>query len=215
LVRFLTTWGATRRSLWSIQRPLRQIGIHGLCTNRHLPATLARGIGSTDFYPIDFSGPFADEIRFLVGPTLPGSLARFDASMWDLIRHLATNYLSFGEDGSRSAVQVLRRSLELHVDERRPSLKRQLEGLLSIDVQPTIRRVRTPGPMVFGRGVEIRVDFDEDTFGGSSPYLLGLILDEFFGRYVSINSFAVTVISTKQRGEFVRWPARSGDRMLV
>ena len=41
------------------------------------------------------------------------------------------------------------------------------------------------------------------------------LLDEFFGRYVSLNSFTETVLTTIQRKEIMRWPARTGRRQIV
>jgi type VI secretion system protein ImpG len=40
--------------------------------------------------------------------------------------------------------------------------------------------------------------------------LLGAVLARFFGQYVSINSFAETVVRTIARGEIMRWPAAGG-----
>ena len=44
-------------------------------------------------------------------------------------------------------------------------------------------------------------------------FLLGAVLERFFAKYVSINSFTETVLRTLQRGEVMRWPAsRRGQR---
>jgi type VI secretion system protein ImpG len=36
------------------------------------------------------------------------------------------------------------------------------------------------------------------------------VLAHYFELYVSINSFAETVVKTTTRGEIMRWPARAG-----
>jgi type VI secretion system protein ImpG len=41
------------------------------------------------------------------------------------------------------------------------------------------------------------------------------VLDEFFAKYVSLNSFTETVVSTLDRGEVIRWPVRIGRRPLL
>ncbi|RJT69999.1 type VI secretion system baseplate subunit TssF, partial [Escherichia coli] len=46
-----------------------------------------------------------------------------------------------------------------------------------------------PGPIVFGRGLEITLDFDENAFRGTGVFLLGAVFERFLARYVSINSF--------------------------
>jgi type VI secretion system protein ImpG len=68
----------------------------------------------------------------------------------------------------------------------------------------------SPGPITFGRGLQITVTFDDDAFEGSGAFMLGAVLSQFFALYVSINSFTETVIKTLSRGEIMRWPARSG-----
>jgi type VI secretion system protein ImpG len=45
--------------------------------------------------------------------------------------------------------------------------------------------------------------------------LLGMVLDRFFQRSVSINAFSETVIKSLQRGDIARWPARLGHRPLL
>ena len=73
-------------------------------------------------------------------------------------------------------------------------------------------RLPLPGPVAFGRGLQIEVTLDGQDFEGVGAFLLGAVLDRFFARYVSINSFTETIVSTLDRGEIVRWPARIGQR---
>ena len=65
-----------------------------------------------------------------------------------------------------------------------------------------------PGPIVFGRGLEITLDFDENAFRGTGVFLLGAVFERFLARYVSINSFTETVLRTGERGEVMRWQAK-------
>ena len=69
--------------------------------------------------------------------------------------------------------------------------------------------------MAFGRGLQLEVAFDESAFEGSGVILLGAVLEQFFARYVSINAFTETLISTTERGEIKRWPVRVGRRRLI
>jgi type VI secretion system protein ImpG len=46
-------------------------------------------------------------------------------------------------------------------------------------------------------------------------FILGAVLDEFFARYVSLNSFTETVVNSLDRGEVARWPARMGRRTAL
>ena len=45
--------------------------------------------------------------------------------------------------------------------------------------------------------------------------VLGAVLQEFFARHASINSFTETVLRVQGRGEIKRWPARLGRRPLL
>jgi type VI secretion system protein ImpG len=105
---------------------LRQLGIRALCTNRHLPITLARNVGDTDF-TMDLSAPVTG-IRILEGPTLPRPslvLAGQDPKRpqvasgrftWRLISHLSLNYLSLLDSSPSTGAEALRDILKLYAD---------------------------------------------------------------------------------------------------
>jgi len=80
---------------------------------------------------------------------------------------------------------------------------------------PIVRRVKTPGPITFARGLEITLTFDEIAFEGTGVFVLGGVLEQFFAKYVSLNSFTETIIRTQQRGEIMRWPAQVGRRQIL
>jgi type VI secretion system protein ImpG len=63
--------------------------------------------------------------------------------------------------------------------------------------------------------LEITVTVDESAFEGSGVFLLGMVLEQFFAQYVSLNSFTETVLKTSDRGEIMRWPTRLGQRQLI
>jgi len=56
---------------------------------------------------------------------------------------------------------------------------------------------------------------DEAAFEGTGIFLLGAVLEQFFAKYVSINSFTETVVKSTERGEIIRWPARIGRRQTL
>ena len=90
------------------------------------------------------------------------------------------------------------------------SAQRQVDGVRSIASRPVTRRMPSPGPITFGRGIEISVTLDDAAFEGSGAFLLGAVLNRFFGQYVSINTFTETVVKTLARGDIMRWQAREG-----
>jgi type VI secretion system protein ImpG len=91
----------------------------------------------------------------------------------------------------------------------------QIDGVRSIRSEPVSRRAPVKGPVTFARGLEVTAEFEEAYFEGTGCFLLGAVLDRFFAKYVSVNSFTETVIRTRERGEIMRWPTRIGRRHLL
>jgi type VI secretion system protein ImpG len=193
---------------------VRELSVHALCTNRNLPMNMMIGAGSTDF-TLDKSLP-VNSARFIVKPTDPIASQAEGRFSWKLISHLSLNYLSLLDAPHSEAAIAFRELLKLYCGEGDRSIaRRQIEGLRDLKCKPVLRRVNIAGPVTFARGLEVGLRFDETFFDGSSAFLLGAVLEEFLARYVSLNSFTETVISTQQRGEIMRWPARSGRRQII
>jgi len=192
---------------------LRQLGLRALCTNRHLAIQMAKGIGRTDF-TMEVNAPVTS-IRVLAGPTLPRPSQAEGRFSWRLVSHLALNYLSILDSKGQEGAGALRDILRLYTDPNDTQTSKQIEGLHSVQSKPVIRRVRTPGPITFARGLEITVNFDELAYEGTGVFILGAVLEQFFARYVSLNSFTETVIKTQQRGQIMVWPAQVGRRQIL
>jgi len=193
---------------------LRELGIKARCTNRHLPIQMAVGVGRTDF-TMGLNAP-VNSIRCITGPTLPKPSPTEGRFFWRLISHLSLNYLTLvdsakGDEGAAG----LRELLSLYIEENDRLASRQIDGLLTVKSRPIVRRVKAPGPISFARGLEISLTFDETAFEGTGVFMLGAVLEQFFAKYVSLNSFTETVIRTKQRGEIIRWPTRMGIRQIL
>ena len=189
---------------------LKQLGIHTVCTNRDLPLQIMLGKGKTDF-TLEMGAP-VKAIRCVSGPTKPRpSLAHGDVS-WRLISHLSLNYMSLVDSADEAGAVALRELLSLYADESDAASQRQIEGVKSVSSRPITRRLPTSGPISFGRGLEVSIECEDGSFEGTGVYLLGAVLEEFFARYVSTNSFTETVLRTDDRGEVARWPARIGRR---
>ncbi|SDS44195.1 type VI secretion system protein ImpG [Pseudomonas asplenii] len=187
---------------------LRQLGVSALCTNRDLPLFMNVGSGKSDFTLAD-SAPVS-AVRCLAGPSRPRASHAHDNKAWRLISQLSLNYLSLSEAGQGAA--ALRELLRLYGESNDAALQLQIEGLREVSSKACTRRLPMPGPIVFGRGLEITLEFDENAFRGTGVFLLGAVFERFLARYVSINSFTETVIRTTERGEIMRWKAKPGRR---
>lgn len=192
---------------------LKQLGVDSLCTNRDLPLHMAVARGRTDF-TMDISAP-VDEIRCAAGPTPPRPSHVEGEISWRAISHLALNYLSLTDSGEQEGAAAMRDLLKLYGDTSDPAIRKQIDGVKSISYRPITRRVATAGPVAFARGLEVHVTFDEAAFEGTGVFLLGAVLERFFAKYVSINSFTETVIHTVDRGQIMRWLARVGQRHIL
>jgi type VI secretion system protein ImpG len=187
---------------------LRQLGLVVWCTNRDLPLSMPLGVGKTDFI-LDDGGP-VQAIRVLGGPSQPLPSFAEGGAAWRLINQLSLNYLSLVDSDPDQGAHALRELLALYCHPLDASSQRQVEGVRSISSRPVTRRMPTPGPITFGRGLEITVTMDDGAFEGAGAFVLGGVLSHFFSQYVSINAFTETVIRTVARGEIMRWPARGG-----
>lgn len=192
---------------------LRQLAVETMCTNRDLPIQMTIGRGKTDFN-LDTSSP-VESVRCIAGPTPPRpSFAEGDIS-WRIINHLSLNYLSLFDGPDGKGASAIRSLLKLYCDPRDLQTRKQIEGVLSVSSRPITRRIRDHGQIAFVRGLEVTLEFEEMAFAGTGVFILGAVMNTFFSKYVSINSFTETVIKTRERGEIMRWPANLGSRHLL
>jgi type VI secretion system protein ImpG len=196
---------------------IRQLGVDVLVTNRDLPLLMPVG-GQTDF-SMAISAP-VDGIRCLRGPSRPRSAILEGELAWRLINHLSLNYLTVTDLDPTQGATALRELLELYadladVDAVEGISRRQVQGVRRVTAAPRTRRLPAPGPIVFARGLEIRVTVDETAFAGASAFQLGAVLEQLFGRLASMNTFTELVLVSETRGEIKRWPPRMASRQLV
>lgn len=192
---------------------LKQLEVSAFCTNRDLPLHLPVGKAETDFMP-DISAP-VDVVKCIKGPTRPrpSYAHNMGQTAWRLINHLSLNYLTLiDKEGGADALRDL---LGLYGDANDATFRKQVEGVKSIKAESVTRRMPVSGPIAFGRGLLITVTLVESGFVGGGIFLLGSVLDRFFARYVSINSFTETVVCSDERGEVMRWPVRVGQKQII
>ena len=69
--------------------------------------------------------------------------------------------------------------------------------------------------VAYCRGLEIELTCDESGFEGQGLYLLGAVLEKFFSKYVSINSFTQTTLISTRRGKIHTWPPKVGGQPIL
>jgi len=207
--------------------PIAQLGVDVWATNRDLPIDLGGGQANktvSDF-DLDVSAPITG-ISCLVGPTVPRPSRAEGQTAWSLISHLSLNYLSLCDSSPSSEGKIFasgaavgpvafRELLRLYGDPQSDEHHKQIRGVRGITSRPLVQPISGGGVITFVRGLQIDVTLDDEGFSGLGVYTLGSVLDQFFARYVTINSFTKTVLHTSERGEIARWNTQLGQRPTI
>jgi len=166
------------------------------------------GSGRTDF-TVESGAP-VQSVRCVAGPTVPAASFAEGETAWRLVSHLSLNYLSLLNQDKEQGATALRDLLRLYCRIDDEAAHKQIEGLRSVTAESIVRRLPLPGPITYGRGLQIGVTLDESAFEGAGVFVLGSVLEQFFAKYVSLNTFTETVIKSTARGVIMQWPARVG-----
>jgi type VI secretion system protein ImpG len=191
---------------------LRQLSVKTLCTNRDLPLALAEA--QTPGFRLEVASPVG-EVRCVAGPSAPQPSHAWGGTCWRLITQLSCNYLSLVGEGGGDGAAALREVLQLHAAPSAPFALKQVQGVRSVTSSAVVRRLPLRGPASFGRGLEVRLECEETAFEGVSLLGFGMLLERFFARFASINSFTELVLHGSLRGEIARFPARLGRRLSL
>lgn len=194
---------------------LRQLAVETLCCNRDLPLMMPLGKSQTDF-TIETGAP-CESVRCVGEPTRPTSPLSEGNVSWDLIQQLSINFLGINDNGNdnMSALTKLKTLLGLMMNKKDHEQMKQVDGLIDLKTRQITSRLPFAGPICFGRGVAIEITVDELAYEGNSTFMLGMVLDQFFAQYVSINSFTQLILNTSDRGEIHRWPIRIGLQSAI
>lgn len=190
---------------------LRQLAITASCTNRDLPLMLVAGSDT-----LECVDAFAvRRIDILRGPSRPFSPVVSAGLGWRVIDHLALNHLSLADADAREGAAALREMLLLYAGQVDDARAGQIQGLLSVAARPVTRRLPMPGPIAFGRGLEITLTVDPGAFQGHSAILFGAVLEQYLARHVEVNHFVETVLQASGGAELMRWRPRCGTRPIL
>jgi type VI secretion system protein ImpG len=171
------------------------------------------GKGKTDF-TIETGAP-CESVRCVGEPTRPTSPLSDGNISWDLIQQLSINFLGVNDNDSVSALSKLKTLLGLMMNKKDHEQMKQVDGIIGLKTHQITSRLPFSGPICFGRGVAIEITVDELAYEGNSTFILGMVLDQFFAQYVSINSFTQLTLHGSDRGEIYRWPIRIGLQSAI
>lgn len=188
---------------------IRYLSVDAMVTNRDLPQLITHSNG------IDLTTSDAAPIlgaEFICLPGAPRAPFAASEAAWRLIRQLNFNYQPLSESEHQAGGEALRNMLRLFVESADQDANRQIDGLVGCKTAPIIRRLPGNGLLTYGRGIHCELTVDENNFSGISPYLFGLIMENYIARHVSINVFTEMELRSMQRGTIGKWQARPGRR---
>ncbi len=192
---------------------LRQVGVQALCTNRDLPLLMPVGAPKGDLSFVA-TAP-VKSVAVIKGPSRPQSALREGGVAWKLINQLSLNHLSLTDTDAEHGAAALREILRLYAPAGDAAAQRQVDGVRSASLKGVVRRLPMPGPITFGRGVEVDIEVDDMAFEGGSAFLLGCVLERFVARHVSINGFTRTRVRSAARGTLLDGRPRCGSRPIA
>jgi type VI secretion system protein ImpG len=189
---------------------VHELAVRALVTNRELPELLRFG-GKTDF---NISGVPCRAVTVLRTPTRPRTPLGMNDAAWRVIAHLTPNYASLAPE-DRDDPSTLRDHLALYGRTDDASMRRQIDGVLSIRSEPVTRRVTGQDRIAFARGLRIKLKLDDAAFENGRMFLFASVLERFLAEFATINSFTEGVFESAQEGTFAQWPPRMGTRRNI
>lgn len=189
--------------------PVQTVYAHTLCTNRELTSAMPEDA------PLQLEEKLLEyDISLLGRPTLTHSPVLRGPTAWRLISHLSLNHLSLSE-GSDS-LNALREILGLYCVSNRPSALNQIAGITKMTTTRKSMYIGKDSWGGFCRGTGITLTFDEDLYRGSGAFLLGAVLNSFFGLYTAVNSFTQLTIRKLSQPDVIwkQWEPRAGGEVL-
>lgn len=189
---------------------IKELAVRALVTNRELPSKLTFR-GSEHFVPP--GGPVR-AVSVLRSPSRPRAPLGLDDAAWRIIAHLTPNYATLvPEDGSDPA--MLRDHLALYGPRDNAALRRQIDGIVSVNSRPVVRRVPGRGAMAVARGSRITLTLDDASFENSRLFLFSSVVERFLADFTSVNSFTETIVRTPGEGTIMSWPPRIGRKHTI
>ncbi len=195
------------------------LSLHGIDLTSSSPipenlsvSTLAtNGKWPRELNPNDVSIPSEDSPSIatfgnLTKPSLPQYPPERDEYAWRLLSHLSHNHASLAD------VETLRDLLRLYDWSGQDANRRRVQGLHAIKITP--RDWLMDGSIL--RGVHIRLEIQEGNFTGKGDvHLFGLVLREFFRRYVTLNSLIELSLSLLPSQTEFTWPPDPGTQIVL
>ncbi len=193
----------------SLSSNFETIFAYTLCTNRSLAPELPAGtlLEVNESFPIH-------SVVCLKSPAAPVYPPTDGATLWALISQLSLNKLSLSS--TSQSLERLQGILNLYTKFGNTESSSEIDSLVGMDCSYSVERMGNEAWRNFARGISITLTLDESKTGGKSPFLFTAVLNQFFGLYVSLNSFTqLNIKKINQEGYWKQWPPISGTQPLL
>lgn len=187
--------------------------IDATCFHRNISQHPAFLVEKTRWQLAETSAP----ISRIISLTPPSTVLRpplGNPLRWHLLSHLSFNHqeLSHPETG----LTALRELLQLYNINPAQETNHIIESLCDLKTHEIMMRLPRHGIQTFCQGLEIQLSIDDSKFSGSSLWLFTAVLEHFFARLASINTFTQLVVMSKSKQQIIhRFAPRMGDKLLL
>jgi type VI secretion system protein ImpG len=176
---------------------ISQLNVDLTCTNRDIPNALPFGLPGGDL--LNEGGTLPCKILMLRQATKTFRFSRGEGALWRLITHLTPQPVQLSRVGFDELKRVFRQYATLS-----PSQTRHIDSVTFLNLRSSVQWIaRKPSPGMV-RGIEIRLSIDEQAFAGSSLSVFIDVMDRFFARYASENSFVQLLVISQDTGADIR-----------
>jgi type VI secretion system protein ImpG len=189
---------------------VKELSVKALVTNRELPELLTfRG---SDHFTVP-GGPVR-AVSVLRSPSKPRAPLGLNDAAWRVIAHLTPNYATLAPQDHDDPA-LLRDHLALYGHQDDASMRRSIDGLLSIRSRPVVRRIPGLDRMAVARGLRITIKLDDASYDKGRIFLFSAVLERFLAEFATINSFTECIFETPMEGTLAKWPARIGRKTNI
>ena len=189
---------------------VHELAVRALVTNRELPEQLRLGGGSD----LAITGAPVQTVTILRAPTRPRPPMGLHDGAWRVISHLTPNYATLAPMDNDDPA-LLRDHLALYGRTDDPTMRRQIDGILSVRSAPVTRRAPGGDQLAFARGLRIRIKLDDASFENARMFLFAAVVERFLAEFAAVNSFTECVFESPTEGVFMKWPPRMGQRRNI
>ncbi|MDR3334944.1 MAG: type VI secretion system baseplate subunit TssF [Treponema sp.] len=172
-----------------------------ICTNRDLPLLLQPDTSLTSNVPYIQSGVF------IAAPTKPdySLIARGDQSDFAKLSHIIFNLSSMLWQDGTLPLEMFKTMLLNYRIRSEEETERMIDGIISLESEPTTFRFIKGGAVFFEAGWKVRFTLDEMAYAGMGYYTFAFIIGEMLKSFTPLNTLLEIEFCTQQSGQIATW----------